>query len=59
MMQTVQKWKVLVHFSLNENDLVFWVNENHMSNVLRKIADMQFTENGLEQPVQISIIAVK
>lgn len=53
MMQVVPKWKVTVTFS--DRNLVFWVSDSSISNVMRKIADMQFTENGLEQPVQITI----
>ncbi len=58
MMQTVQKWKVVVIFDRMQPEHVFWIYDNCASNVLRKIADMQFTENGLVQPTSINVFSV-
>ena len=58
MMQVLKKWKVSVFFKEGTSQ-VFWINDNFMSNVLRKVADMDFSENGLVQPLQIVITEVK
>lgn len=56
MMQVVPRWKVVVQMP-NAPSQTFWMNENFVQNVLRKVADMQFTENGLTQPTTITITA--
>lgn len=56
MMQVIQKWRVEVTFS--HQVFVLWVSENHLANVLRKLADLEFSENSLEQPTQIQIALV-
>lgn len=53
MMQVVKKWKVKIVF--DSRVVEFWVHDNFLSNVLRKIVDMQFTESGLEQPTKVVI----
>jgi hypothetical protein len=53
MMQVVAKWKVIVKFS--GHDTVIWISDNHIENVLRQLAAMQFTESGLERPTAIHI----
>ncbi len=57
MMQTVPKWKVTVEFSNYEKNVTFWVYDNHSSNVLRHIASMDFSGDGLTQPTQIVVTA--
>lgn len=53
MMQIIKRWKVQIVFA---NRVVeFWVHDNFLSNVLRKITDMQFSDNGLEQPTKVVI----
>lgn len=53
MMQVIPKWRVVVW--VNGKEQKIWVNETHLSNVLRKIADMHFTETGLPQPSRITV----
>lgn len=55
MMQVVPKWKVVVW--QGEDEHVFWITDNCLSNVMRKVADMQFSKDGLTQPSCISITA--
>jgi len=53
MMKVVKKWKVQLDF---EGRVVeFWVHDDHFGNVLRQVASIQFTENGLEQPKRVVI----
>lgn len=54
MLQVLPRWKVVVKMA-DGSERVFWVNDNFMANVLRKVADIQFTENGLSQPTAISV----
>ncbi len=54
MMQVVPKWKVVVTFQSRE-PITLWIHDTCIVNVLRKVADLQFTENGLEQPTRITI----
>lgn len=53
---SIAKWKVCATF--NSREVVLYVNENHLSNVLRTIAGIQFSETGLEQPDGISVTRV-
>lgn len=57
MMQVVPKWEVKLCY---EGDRVFkvWISDNFMSNVLRKVAEMDFTENALEQPYLVTVSAM-
>lgn len=55
MMQVVPKWKVSVFFVGTAADVAFWVFANSIGDVLRQVASMSFTENGLEQPTSIQI----
>ena len=55
MQQGIDKWKVRVILRDDVPDLVFWVYDNHLANVLRAVATMQFSENGLEQPQSICV----
>ena len=56
MLQVVPKWKVTVKFK--GHDAVVWINETHIENVLRQVASMQFTENGLERATAVIVTAV-
>jgi hypothetical protein len=49
MLQVVPKWKVTVKFP--DREVEVWMYEQHLSNVLRTVASMQFSENGLEHPI--------
>lgn len=53
MMQVVPKWKVTVLFT--DRSVVLWIHDPFIGNVLRKLADLQFTENGLDQPIEIIV----
>lgn len=53
-MRVISKWKIFITFA-DGKEVTFWINEDHPSNVLRKIAELQFNESGLEQPNYIAI----
>ena len=53
MLQVVPKWRVELTFSDRKVEL--WIYDQSPSNVLRKLADLQFSANGLDQPSQIQI----
>lgn len=53
MMVVVKKWKVTVKFT--DREVVIYVNDNFIANALRTVAGLDFTANGLEQPVSISV----
>ncbi len=53
MLATITKWKVDVTFI--DRNVALWVHNNHLANVLRQLADLQFTERGLDQPTSITI----
>lgn len=53
MMYSIPKWKVTVVFP--DREIVFWMYDTHQANIFRKVADMQFTEHGLEQPLSVSV----
>ncbi len=55
MMQILPKWRVLVNFRGSRPNLEFWMSEAHFGNVLRKVADLSFSANGLDEPLSISI----
>jgi hypothetical protein len=54
MMQVVPRWKVTVFFA-DRGDLVFWLSDGHLGNVLRLVSGMQFSENGLDQPQAVTV----
>ena len=56
-MQAVPKWKVTVVLTA-DRQVVLWIHDNHLSNVLRQVSNMQFTENGLTQPLEIIVSGV-
>lgn len=56
MLETVTRWRVLVRQANGE--MVFLVHDRFLANVLRQLAVMQFSDNGLEQPQEIVISAV-
>jgi hypothetical protein len=53
MMQTIRKWAVEVTFA--DRAFVFWVHDNFLANVLRTVAGLDFSANGLEQPSSIRV----
>lgn len=58
MMQVIPKWKVTVTFGAGtgSREFVLWVSDGHIANVLRTVANLQFTATGLEQPTGIYVI---
>lgn len=57
MMQVLPKWKVTVTFATGR-EAVVWIHDNFMANVLRSVATLEFSDNGLEQPTYIGISRV-
>lgn len=53
-MQVVPKWKVTARLPEGK-EVVFWMHDGFATNVLAKVASMQFTENGLNQPHTIIV----
>lgn len=53
MMHVLPRWKVTVTFA--DRSVVFWIHDNFLSNVLRKVADLQFSETGLDSELGIGI----
>lgn len=53
MMKLITKWRVVVIFDSRE--VVLWIHDISHCNVLRSVASLQFSENGLEQPKRIVI----
>ncbi len=63
MMYVAPKWKVTIRFSLRE-DVVFWISDVSVSNVLRTVAGLDFIGPGpfpvnstdrIDQPIQIVV----
>ena len=54
MLQIISKWRVTLHWRSRE-DTVLWLYDNSIANVLQLLAKLQFTENGLEQPVAVRL----
>lgn len=50
MMQIIPRWKVQALFENDARNVTLWIYDSIGANVLRKAAEMQFTENGLDQP---------
>jgi hypothetical protein len=55
MMHLVPKWTVIVTFV--DREVTVWIHDDHIANVLRQVAGMQFTANSLESPVKITVSA--
>lgn len=53
MLVVLNKYKVTVKFV--DREVIVWVHDAHIENALRKVADLSFSANGLEQPIQITI----
>lgn len=53
MMQVVPKWKVTVKFL--DREVVVFVHETHIENVLRVVAGLTFSTNPLESPSAIIV----
>lgn len=56
MIQVLNKWKIVIHFE-HKNDLMFYIHDNHIQNVLRKLADISY--DGINQEIGIDIELVK
>lgn len=55
MIQIQKKWKVTV--TVGSGVITFWVSDNFLSNVMRTVANIEFSSSGLnEQPKSIAII---
>jgi hypothetical protein len=54
MMQIVKRWRVEVTMRGGRKHVV-WIDDNFAANVLRKLADIRFSENGVDEPVGIAI----
>jgi hypothetical protein len=52
MLHVVPKWKVSVTLRDGAEHTI-WIHENVAANVLRKVADIQFAQNGLNDPVKV------
>jgi hypothetical protein len=57
MVHVVPQWKIA--FVYADRTVTFWLHNNHAGNILRTVADLQFSENGLEQPDAIQISRVE
>lgn len=57
MMHVIKQWRVTIVFAGVEvaNEMSFYINDDHFTNVLRKLAEIQFDNN----PVRVSITEVK
>lgn len=55
MFHVLSKWRVTVSFKGLREPATFWVSDNHLGNVLRKVADLSFSATGLEEPQEIRI----
>ncbi len=54
MMQVVPKWRVVIHFN-GAPDVCLFISDSSWANVLRKLADLSFSKDGLEQPTSIDV----
>lgn len=43
MLQIIPRWRVVVKLS-DKTEVKFWVSESLLGNVLRKVADLHFTD---------------
>lgn len=58
MLMVLPRWKASVYFEDGESVTV-WMDDNFLSSVLRKVADLQFSESGLRQPTWVRIDIVR
>ncbi len=58
MMHIVPKWKVTVKFDVGIHIKEIWISDSHLSNVLRTVSMIDFTETGLVQPISLEISLV-
>lgn len=54
MMQIIPKWKIAYDYADGRHHEV-WVSDSFASNILRKAADLDFSETGLSQPVRVLV----
>ena len=57
MLSVVEKWRVVVNFS-NRAPVELWISDNHVANVLRQIASMDFSDDWRVQPASITVSLV-
>lgn len=57
-MQLIPKWRVTVLFE-DRRAVEVWIADSFISNVLRKVADIDFAEFGTPQPVKFTIEPAK
>lgn len=56
MMKLIPRWRVTIRFDNGAREpTVFFISDEHASNVLRHVASMQFSENGLERETRIVV----
>ena len=53
MLITIPPWRVQVDMPDGKSH-IFWISDQHLSNVVRKVADIRFDESGLIQPTKIT-----
>lgn len=54
MMTVIPKWRVLVTMP-NGKQAEFWISDNYIGNVLRQVAAMHFSADGLHEPTSIHV----
>lgn len=53
-MKVITKWQIHLLFD-DKTEKTIWLYDDIYSNILRKLADIQFTSTGLVQPTHIHI----
>lgn len=56
MIQIVKRWEVNVQFA-DGTEIKVWIDANHYQEVLRKVADLGFSKDGLRVPVTVFVAA--
>jgi hypothetical protein len=54
MMQVIARWRVTVTFEGGRQQVI-WISGSFVSNIMRMVADLSWTADGIEQPVNITI----
>jgi hypothetical protein len=55
MLQVISKWRVVVSYGGDRAPVVLYISDNFLSNALRTLASLEFSENRLEQPTSIQV----
>lgn len=42
MIQTIEKWRVIIEFMVSSGPVIFYISDDHFQNVLRQLAVMGF-----------------